>query len=66
MAATIDRELGRPALVAAMCDPRLLMSTYNRATARANSRGARLPHWDERLLAALGRPGRTLIRRRSN
>jgi hypothetical protein len=50
MAVTIEKELGRPPLIAAMCDPRRLMATYNRAAARAN---AGLPMWDERLLAAL-------------
>jgi len=51
MAAAIEKELGRPALIAAMCDPRQLMATYNRAVMHAN---AALPTWDERLLAALG------------
>ena len=55
MATTIEKELGRPALIAAMCDPRALMSAYNRAAADANAKGATLPVWDERLLVALAR-----------
>jgi hypothetical protein len=50
MAATIETQLGRPALIAAMCDPRLFMTTYNRAAEQAHSG---LPQWDARLLAAI-------------
>ncbi len=39
MAATIEDELGRPALIGAMCDPRRLMATYNIAARKANAAG---------------------------
>jgi hypothetical protein len=58
MAATIERQLGRPALIAAMCDPRILMATFNRAAARANASGDSLPTWNENLLNALAGPTR--------
>lgn len=56
MAATIEQWLGRPALIAAMCDPRQLMAEYNRAARQASAaRGAALPTWDDALLARLWR-----------
>lgn len=42
MSVLIEKVLGRRALVAAMCDPRELLATYNRAAARYN-RKARQP-----------------------
>jgi hypothetical protein len=51
MGATIERELGRAALVGAMCDHPALLRLYNRAAARINRRGGdRLPLWSEELL----------------
>ncbi|MFL5542944.1 MAG: DUF5700 domain-containing putative Zn-dependent protease [Longimicrobiaceae bacterium] len=51
MGATIERELGRAALVGAMCDRPALLRLYNRAAARINRRGGdRLPLWSEELL----------------
>jgi len=53
MASTVERELGRDALIAAMCDPVQLLRQYNVAAQRANGRGASLPLWDARLVRAL-------------
>lgn len=36
MSVVIEKTLGRPALIAAMCDPRELIATYNRAAAQYN------------------------------
>lgn len=59
MAATIEEQLGRPTLIAAMCDPRRLMSEYNIAARRANTaQRPTLPTWDDRLLARLWPPSR--------
>jgi hypothetical protein len=53
MAVTIERELGRDAVIAAFCDQRTLMATYNRAAAAQAKRGGEvLPLWDERLIRA--------------
>jgi len=46
MATTIEAAFGRDALIAAFCDQRTLMATYNRAVDKT---GAKLPKWDERL-----------------
>jgi hypothetical protein len=49
--ALIERELGREALVAVVCDPAALLAAYNRAAARVNARGGDpLPLWSEELL----------------
>jgi hypothetical protein len=53
MAATVERELGRPALVATLCDPAGLMILYNRAAERANQHGAAMPTWPPALLTRL-------------
>ena len=46
MAATIEEELGRDALIDAFCDSRTLFATYNRAAAAHEKRtGERLPRW---------------------
>jgi len=50
MAVTIETKLGRKALIDAMCDPRTLFATYNRAA------GPDLPKWDERLIKAVMKP----------
>jgi hypothetical protein len=57
MASTIERELGRPALVGAMCSPPRLLAAYNRAAAHANQRGGEpMPLWSPALFAAIGIP----------
>jgi Putative zinc dependent peptidase (DUF5700) len=50
MDVTIERELGRPALIDALCDKRTYLLTYNRAAETVNARtpGA-LPLWDDSL-----------------
>lgn len=53
MAATIERELGRDALVGSLCTPTQFLSRYNDAARRANARGAALPTWDARLVSRL-------------
>jgi hypothetical protein len=57
--ATVERELGRAHLVAALCEPVELMAAYNRAAGLAErGGGARLPRWSEALIRALrGVPG---------
>ena len=61
MASVVERELGRTALNASVCDPRLFITDYNRAVtrARAAGRGASLPTWSDSLIARLGAPART-------
>ena len=53
MASTIDRELGRAALIETLCDPPAFMSRYNEAARRANARGRSLPLWDAVLITRL-------------
>ena len=50
MDVTIERELGRPVLVQALCDKRMYLTTYNAAAAKVNARtpGA-LPLWPQNL-----------------
>lgn len=56
MAALVAKEDGRPALVAAMCDPVQLLTTYNAAEARqARRTGRRLATWNPALLARLNK-----------
>lgn len=50
MAATIEKAFGRDRLVAAACDPRRLLSTYNEATRRL---GGGLPLWPEEVVSPL-------------
>jgi len=50
MGVVIEKTLGRDALIAAMCDERHLLATYNRAVRQS---GERLPLWPERLVKAL-------------
>jgi len=54
MASTVERVLGRPALIATTCDPVALLVTYNEAVARAAAHEA-LPRWADSLLANLKR-----------
>ena len=56
MGATIERELGREAVIEATCDHGLLPSRYQQAARKANARGPakRLPLWSEDVLAVLG------------
>ena len=57
MASTIERELGREALVSSICSPPQLLAAYNRAARRINQRGGEsLPLWSAELFAALDRP----------
>ncbi|HKP73897.1 MAG TPA: DUF5700 domain-containing putative Zn-dependent protease, partial [Longimicrobiaceae bacterium] len=52
MGATIERELGRPALVGVMCDRPAMLRLYNQAAQRINRRdpAARMPLWSDELL----------------
>ncbi|HVG22843.1 MAG TPA: DUF5700 domain-containing putative Zn-dependent protease [Thermoanaerobaculia bacterium] len=53
MAAVIEGELGRPAVINALCDQRTLLRTYNTAAARRSGRtGESLPMWPEELARA--------------
>lgn len=55
MASTVERELGRPAVIAAVCDPPELLRAWNRAAARIDARhpAEPLPLWSDELLALL-------------
>src|SRR5687768_1558445 len=50
MAATIEKALGRDRLVAAACDPRKLLPTYNEA---ARKLGGEMPVWSAEVMRAL-------------
>ncbi|HEX9304048.1 MAG TPA: DUF5700 domain-containing putative Zn-dependent protease [Thermoanaerobaculia bacterium] len=51
MAVTVERVLGRKALIGSICDPVAFLTTYNRAAARSNRRrGTDLPLWPETVL----------------
>ena len=53
MSAIIEEELGRDTLIAAFCDQRNLLATYNEAAAAQERRtGEKLPRWNERLTRA--------------
>jgi hypothetical protein len=54
MASTIERELGRDALVGSLCEPTHFIALYNDAARRANARGATLPIWSAELVKRLG------------
>ncbi len=60
MAVLIEKQFGRPRLVACMFDPRALLATYDTAAqAQAAAGGPRLALWSPQLLADLGAaPGR--------
>jgi hypothetical protein len=62
MAATVERDAGRTALVGLLCDPVKLLASYN-AVARRDER-ARLPLWSDALLARLTPPPPRAPRRR--
>ena len=49
MATTIERAAGRPALVAGLCDPAMLLRRYNETAAAGSGR----PRWSDALLARL-------------
>ncbi len=53
MASTVERELGRPALIGSLCDPPRFISLYNEAVQRASSRGVTLPAWNAALVDRL-------------
>jgi putative zinc-dependent peptidase DUF5700 len=53
MASTVERDLGRSALIRDLCNPVELLRDYDRAAAQEDARGATLPTWDEGLLARL-------------
>jgi len=54
MAVTIERELGRPALVATLADPREFVARYNQAALNKNSpSGRRLPLFSAEILKAV-------------
>lgn len=57
MDVTIERELGRPVLIASLCDKRSYLATYNTAVQRANARGAHLPLWPASLTGFLETKG---------
>lgn len=50
MGAMIERELGRAALIDAICDGPSLLKAYNSAAARAQMRDEPLPRWSDDLL----------------
>jgi hypothetical protein len=53
MASTIERELGRDALVGSLCEPTHFIALYNDAARRADARGATLPIWNPSLVTRL-------------
>lgn len=60
MAAMIERVAGREALVAAICDPRELLSRYNAVSSEISREpDAELARWSPAFLRALGGPGGT-------
>jgi hypothetical protein len=55
MAVTIERELGRPALVATLADPREFVACYNKAAVNENAKnGGHLPLFSAEILKAVG------------
>mgnify|MGYP001552505252 FL=1 len=59
MAATVEREAGRDALIGTLCDPVGFLSQYNRAAKQSNSRnGTSLPLWPAPLIDRLSRMAR--------
>ena len=53
MASTIERELGRDAVVHSLCEPTRFIALYNDAAHRANLRGAAFPTWNTDLVKRL-------------
>ena len=59
MAVTIERRLGRSALVATLGDPRQFVARYNEAARADSARGNKLPTFSEEILQAVtGQPSR--------
>jgi hypothetical protein len=57
MAVTIERELGRPALVATLADPREFVARYNEAAVNENTKhGGHLPLFSPEILKAVSTP----------
>jgi putative zinc-dependent peptidase DUF5700 len=57
----IERTMGRPTLIAALCDKRHYLATYNAAARRANATvRAKLPLWVDALAGAFGADGTAL------
>jgi hypothetical protein len=54
MAAMVEKQEGRAALIRCMEDPRLLLREYNRLAGKGNKRGAKPALWSAELLAKLG------------
>jgi hypothetical protein len=55
MAVTIERQLGRPALVATLADPREFVARYNESAVSENAKnGGRLPLFSAEILKAVG------------
>lgn len=53
MAATIERERGRDALIGSLCQPTRFIALYNEAAQSADRRGATLPLWPAPLVQRL-------------
>ena len=59
MAATVERELGRDALIGTLCRPVAFLAQYNRAAERSNSlRHTALPLWPASVIDTLSRIAR--------
>ncbi len=54
MAVTIEEINGRERLLEVMCDPRLLIATYNAAAMESTTSGKPRPLWSEALMTRLG------------
>ena len=55
MAVTIEREFGRPALIATLADPREFVARYNEAAVKQNAKGgSQLPMFSAEILQAVG------------
>jgi Putative zinc dependent peptidase (DUF5700) len=53
MAALVEQDLGRDAVVACITDPPLLLVRYQEVARRRNAAGEKLPLWSDALLAAI-------------
>lgn len=54
MAALVERDLGRAAVVACIADPPRLLASYQRVATRRNAAGEKWPLWSAGLLEAIG------------
>ena len=54
LATTVENVFGRSRLIAEMCEPVRLLTTYN-AGVRVSGRAGELPLWSDSLLARVGR-----------